>query len=62
MEGKIIYDITLDGQIVGSNGDMEFDTEAAANADANDFIVGELSKEYNREISDFKVLLYKAIY
>ena len=62
MKDKILYDITLDDQVVGDSGDMEFDTEAAANADANDFIVGELAKEHNRKIGDFQVLLYKAAY
>lgn len=62
MKNKILYDITLDKQVVGNSGDMEFDTEAEAKADANDFIIGELSKEYNRKVDDFKVLLYKALY
>ena len=62
MKNKILYDITLDEMVVGNSGDMEFDTEAEAKADANDFIIGELSKEYNREIDDFKVLIYKALY
>ena len=62
MVEKILYDIILDEQIVGDSGDMEFYTKAEAQADADDFIISELSKEYNRKVSDFKVSLYKAIY
>lgn len=62
MEGQFLYDITLDEQVVANSGDFEFDTEAEAQADADDFIVSELSKEYNRKVCDFQVLLYKAIY
>lgn len=62
MKNKYLYDITLDEQVVGNSGDMDFDTEAEAKADADDFISGELSKEYNRNISDFKILTYKSIY
>ena len=57
---KFLYDIKLDKRIVGDSGDMEFDTEEEARADANKFIRDELSKEYNRKIIDFKILLYKA--
>lgn len=57
---KFLYDVKLDEQIVGDSGDMEFDTEEEARADANKFIRDELSKEYNRKIIDFKILLYKA--
>lgn len=62
MKNKYLYDIVLDEQVVGNSGDMDFDTEAEAKVDANDFISGELSKEYNRNINDFKILPYKAIY
>ena len=63
---KYMYDIFLDkldcGNLVGTNGDLEFDTKEEAQADADDYIISELSKEYCRPVSDFDVLIYKSQY
>lgn len=61
-EPKLLYDIFLDGACVGNQGDGEFYTEVEAQADADDYIISELSAEYNRPVSDFKVTVYKANY
>lgn len=58
MEEKYLYNIRLDGQIVGDNGDLEFITKEEAQADADDYIISELSKEYNKKVSDFIVEIY----
>lgn len=57
-EDKYLYDITLDGNIVGDSGDIEFDTEDTAKADANKYIAAALVPEYRRDINDFKIVLY----
>lgn len=62
MEGKFLYDITLDGEYIADSGDLEFNTEKEAQADADDFIISELSKECGRPVRDFGVLIYKALY
>lgn len=57
-----MYDIFLDklaqGNLVGTSGDLTFDTEEQAQADADDYIISELSKEYNAEVSEFRVQIY----
>ena len=64
-----IYQITLynDGyynsvggyyNIVGDSGDVEFKTKKEAKQDAENFIMRELSKEYNKEITDFNIITY----
>ena len=59
---KYMYDIFLDkldcGNLVGTNGDMVFDTESEAQADADDYIISELSNEYNAKPSEFRVEIY----
>ena len=57
-----LYDIFLDGAYIGDQGDGEFRTKEEAQADADDYIISELSAEYNRPVSDFKVTVYKANY
>lgn len=56
-----MYDIFLDkldcGNLVGTNGDIVFDTESEAQADA-DYIISELSNEYNVKPSEFRVEIY----
>ena len=47
---------------IGDSGDLEFDTKEEAQADADDYIISELSKEYCRPVSDFDVLIYKSQY
>lgn len=62
---KYLYDIFLDdlpqGNCVGDQGEREFDTIEEAQADADDFIISELSKEYNKPAKDFRVEIYKAL-
>lgn len=57
-----MYNIFLDkleqGNLVGTNGDLTFDTEAEAQADADDYIISELSKEYNAKVNEFRVQIY----
>ncbi len=62
MEGKWLYDITLDGDYVGDQGDAEFDTKDEAIEDAKDFIHNALLKEYKRENKDFSIECYQAAY
>lgn len=57
-----MYDIFLDkleqGSLVGNSGDLTFETEADAKADADDYIGSELSAEYNADINEFRVQIY----
>lgn len=62
MVGKFLYDIALEDKYIGDSGDLEFDTKEEAQADADDYIISELSKEYCRPVSDFDVLIYKSQY
>ncbi len=57
---KFLYDIMLDGKCIVNSGDFDFDTRAEAQADADDYITNELSKEYNRKVGDFEVSVYRA--
>ena len=54
------YDIFCDeiGICVGDSGDLEFDTMMEALADAHDYIISELSKEYERDASYFYIDCY----
>ena len=54
-----LYDITLNGQLVGDQGDGEFDTKEEARADADDYIISGLCKEYNAKPKDFVVDCYQ---
>lgn len=59
---KYMYDIFLDkldgGNLVGTNSNIVFDTESEAQADADDYIISELSNEYNAKPSEFRVEIY----
>lgn len=61
-EEAYMYDIFLDklerGSLVGTNGDLTFDTKEEAQADADDYIISELSKEYNAKVNEFRVQIY----
>lgn len=61
MKGMWIYDILLDNKTVGYSGDLEFDNKEEAQADADDYIISELEKEYNRRPKDFKVICYQTL-
>ena len=60
---KYGYEIYLDsldqGNLVGTNGDLEFYTEAEAQADADDYIISELSKEYGIVARKFRVEIFE---
>ena len=58
MVGKFLYDITLEDKNIGDSGDLEFDTKEEAQADADDYIISELSNEYNAKPSEFRVEIY----
>ena len=62
MERKWLYDIMLNEKIVGDQGDGEFDTKAEAQADADDYCISELCKEYDANPRDFKIECYQAAY
>lgn len=61
MKDKWLYDIILDGQFVGDQGDYEFDTKEDAINDANHFIENALAIEYERSADDFEIQCYQAI-
>lgn len=60
---KYAYEIYLNslsqGNLVGDNGDKEFNSKDKAHEDALNFITSELSKEYNKPVKDFKIKVYK---
>ena len=60
MKGKWLYNISLDDYIVGNQGDEEFDTKEEAQADADDYIISMLEKEYDAPHSLFEVNCYQA--
>ena len=60
-EGKWLYDIFLDGSIVGNQGDEAFDTKDEAVIDANIYIEEYLAKEYEVNGDEFVVEYYQAI-
>lgn len=53
------YDIKFNDNVVGDNGDLEFETEEEALADADDYIISTLEKEHNAKYKDFVVTTYK---
>lgn len=53
-----LYDIELDGKLVGDQGDEWFDTEEEATEDAEEYIRTELVSEYNRPFEDFVIECY----
>ena len=62
MKGKWLYDIILNRKLVGDQGDLEFDTKEEARADADDYCISELCKEYGVEPRDFEIECYRANY
>lgn len=58
MDKEYLYDIVLDGQIVGDQGDYSFDTREEAQADANSYISA-LRQEYGKKHQDFEVQIYE---
>ena len=55
---KYLYDISLDGEYIGDQGDGSFDTEDKAREDAESYIRDELMEEYNRPFEDFVIECY----
>lgn len=55
-----LYDIILDNKVIVNSGDLEFDSREEARADADDYIISELEKEYNRKPKDFNVICYQS--
>lgn len=53
------YDIELNGNIVGDNGDLEFCTKEEALADADDYIISTLENEHHAKYKDFVVTIYE---
>ena len=60
MEGKYIYDISLNEVTVGDSGDEIFDTENEALADAHDYIISYLADEYKKQANEFEIQIYEA--
>ncbi len=58
MEEKYLYDITLDGNLVGDQGDGLFDTKEEAQSDADDYIISALEDEYGKTYKDFEITIY----
>lgn len=52
------YDIALNGQTVGFNGDSTFNSKDAAIIDAREYITMELSHEYNEKPENFRIYCY----
>lgn len=53
-----LYDIFLNGNLVGDQGDEEFLTKEEAINDATNYINAELCKEYNATPADFYIECY----
>ena len=53
-----VYDIKLRGVWVGDNGDVEFETEAEALADAHDLILSALEDEFDADCKEFEIKTY----
>ena len=58
MNKEYLYDIVLDGKIVGDQGDYSFDTREEAQADADSYISA-LKQEYEKKHQDFEVQIYE---
>ena len=61
-KGKWLYDIFLDDNYVGDQGDEAFDTKEKAEIDANEYLELALSKEYGRSADDFVIEYYQEAY
>ena len=53
------YIIKLNDFVVGDNGDLEFETEQEAQADADDYIISELADEFNVQCNEFEVEIWE---
>ena len=57
-----VYDIYLDdletGNLVGDNGEEDFETKEEAEKDAKLFITRHLCEEYNRNENEFRIKYY----
>ena len=58
-EYEIYLNSLTEGCLVGTNGDKIFNTEDEANKDALNFIVEDLSKEYEKFVNDFTIKVYE---
>lgn len=54
-----MYDIMLNDKVVGTSGDLTFETYGDALADAHDYILSILEKEYEAKAYEFKVNVYE---
>ena len=61
-KGKWLYDIFLDDNHVGDQGDEAFDTREDAEIDANHYLEQALANEYNRNADDFVIEYYQGAY
>jgi hypothetical protein len=53
------YIIKLNDVVVGDNGDLEFETEQEARADAHDYILSELADEFNVQCNEFEIEIWE---
>jgi hypothetical protein len=60
-KGKVVwlYDILLDGFIVGTQGDLEFNSKEEAEKDARSFILSVLMEEHGKQENDFAIKYYE---
>ena len=60
-KGKVVwlYDILLDGFIVGTQGDLEFNSKEEAEKDARSFILSVLMEEHDKQENDFAIKYYE---
>lgn len=56
---KYIYDICLNGQLIGDSGDEIFDTKEEARSDAKDY-AEDLATDYDCSVSDLEICVFEA--
>ena len=56
---KYIYDICLNGRLIGDSGDEIFDTKEEARADARDY-AEDLASDYDCSVSDLEICVFEA--
>jgi len=61
-KGKWLYDIFLDDNYVGDQGNEAFDTREDAEIDANHYLEQVLVAEYGRSADDFVIEYYQGAY
>ena len=54
-----VYEINLNNKIIGDSGDLSFNTKSEALADAQDYIISYLSKEYKCDIKDCDIYTWE---